>query len=89
MKHEKLSHAVREMSATDAKAHFADLLDAVEGGQTVVITRHGKAVARLAPETDGRREAIAHFSAKLDAFRKTGPRLSIAEIRSAIREGRK
>lgn len=31
----------------DAKAHLSALLDAVEAGDEVVITRRGKAVARL------------------------------------------
>ena len=36
---------MREVAATDAKAHLAELLRAVEYGETVAITRHGKTVA--------------------------------------------
>jgi antitoxin (DNA-binding transcriptional repressor) of toxin-antitoxin stability system len=32
-----------------ARAHFSELLKAVEDGQTVVITRHDKAIAELSP----------------------------------------
>ena len=35
----------------DAKAKFSSLLSAVETGETVFITRHGRVVARLVPET--------------------------------------
>ena len=33
----------------EAKTKLAELLDKVEGGETVTITRRGKAVARLVP----------------------------------------
>jgi prevent-host-death family protein len=38
------------VGAFDAKTHLSSLLDKVEAGEEVVITRHGKAVARLVPE---------------------------------------
>ena len=34
----------------DAKTHLSSLLDKVEAGEQVLITRHGKPVARLIPE---------------------------------------
>lgn len=38
-------------SLADAKAHLSELIDRVEAGETVEITRRGKLVARLsAPE---------------------------------------
>jgi prevent-host-death family protein len=36
------------------KAKWAELLDEVERGRTVRITRHGKAIARIVPEGEGR-----------------------------------
>jgi prevent-host-death family protein len=38
------------VTATHAARNFASLLDAVEHGETVVITRDGVPVGRLAPE---------------------------------------
>jgi len=38
---------VREVATYDAKAHFSKLLDEVEAGAKIVITRHGKPVAEL------------------------------------------
>ena len=38
------------VGAFDAKTHFSSLLDKVEAGEEIVITRHGRAVARLVPE---------------------------------------
>jgi prevent-host-death family protein len=36
-------------SLADAKAHLSALLDRVEGGETVEITRRGKPVAQITP----------------------------------------
>lgn len=38
------------VTATQAARNFANILDAVEHGETVVITRDGVPVGRLAPE---------------------------------------
>jgi len=40
---------MREIGAFDAKNRLGQLLDLVERGEQVVITRHGKPVARLVP----------------------------------------
>jgi prevent-host-death family protein len=40
---------VKEIGAFEAKNKLAALLDRVEQGEEIVITRHGKAVARLVP----------------------------------------
>ncbi|MGO9239149.1 MAG: type II toxin-antitoxin system Phd/YefM family antitoxin [Methylocella sp.] len=41
-----------------AKAHLSQLLDDVERGETVVITRHGRPIARIVPEAHLRQEEI-------------------------------
>lgn len=42
---------MRTVSLAEAKAHLSDLLNTVEAGEEVIITRHGRAVARVsAPE---------------------------------------
>ncbi len=44
------SLAVREVDEIEAKKHFSALLRAVEkGGETILITRNGRGVARLGP----------------------------------------
>jgi len=40
---------MREFGAFEAKNKLGQLLDLVEHGEEVIITRHGKAVARLVP----------------------------------------
>lgn len=41
------------VTATNAKAHILALLDAVEAGEEIEITRHGRLVARLVPARGG------------------------------------
>jgi prevent-host-death family protein len=40
---------MREVGAFEAKNKLGQLLDLVGRGDEIIITRHGKAVARLAP----------------------------------------
>lgn len=54
---------LREIGAFEAKNTFGTLLDRVERGEEIVITRHGKPVARLVPNAGGvdRSQARAAF----------------------------
>ena len=40
---------MEDVSIAEAKAHFSELVERAEGGETVRITRRGKLVARLVP----------------------------------------
>ena len=42
-------HMVLRVTATEAKAKLPALLDRVEAGEDVEITRHGRPIARLSP----------------------------------------
>ncbi|HUC69930.1 MAG TPA: type II toxin-antitoxin system prevent-host-death family antitoxin [Stellaceae bacterium] len=84
---------MREIQASEAKAHLSRLLDEVEHGETILITRHGRAIARIIPETGRReheiREAVENIKALgKEIAREHGP-ASIEEIISSIREGHK
>jgi len=80
---------MREVQASEAKTHLPKLLDAVERGETVVITRHGRRIARIVPEPDLRRQEIEQAMANIRALgRRLGP-ISVEEILSARDEGRK
>ncbi len=66
-----------EIGAFEAKNRLSALLDQVEQGGEVVITRRGRAVARLVPISgtapqDARRAAMARIRARATA-RKAGP----------------
>jgi prevent-host-death family protein len=80
---------MREINASEAEVQLPRLLDAVERGETIVITRHGRAIARLVPEAERRRADVRAAIEGIKAFRRGMPRLSAAEIRALIEEGRK
>ena len=40
---------IKEVGAFEAKTHLSRLLDEVEKGERIYITRHGKRIAELAP----------------------------------------
>ncbi len=42
---------MRTVQVVEAKARFSALLAAVEAGEEIAITRHGRIVARLVPDT--------------------------------------
>lgn len=44
-----------DIAIAEAKNRFPELVRAVEGGEEVVITRHGKAVAQIVPPPPERR----------------------------------
>ena len=49
---------MQTIGAFQAKTHFSSILDQVEKGVSVIITKHGRPVARLVPVTGSDREQI-------------------------------
>jgi prevent-host-death family protein len=80
---------MRSIQAAEAKAHLSRLLDEVERGQTIVITRHGRPIARIVPEADDRQARVARAMAEIEEFRKTMPNIALEDILSARHEGHK
>jgi antitoxin (DNA-binding transcriptional repressor) of toxin-antitoxin stability system len=80
---------MKQIQASDAKARFAELLDDVERGETIVITRHGRAIAEIGPSGEERRRTIAQARADIEEMRKHAPRVTSEEILSWRDEGRK
>ena len=79
---------MKEIGAFEAKNKLAHLLDLAEKGEEIIITRHGKQVARLLPIAKGfDREAARRAAEDIKRMRK-GMRLSTAEIKEFINEGR-
>ena len=72
-----------EVGAYQAKTHFAALLDRVEKGEHIAITRHGRVVAVLTPPADTPDRTVAETVSDILAFRKgrrLGPRLTIRDL---------
>lgn len=83
----------RAVAASDAKTHLAELLDAVERGETIAITRHGRPVARIVPDEEGRRQRVTKAIENMKKLakerrKKFGP-VTVEEILSSIHEGHK
>ncbi len=57
------------VSAADANRRFSELLRTVRGGRTVVVTSHGKAVARIVPISQHDRASEGARAALLDRLR--------------------
>lgn len=76
------------VSAYEAKTHLPRLIRAVERGETVIITRHGKPVAQLGPVED-RREDVAETIGRMKRERAKRPKVSVDEIIASIHEGHK
>jgi prevent-host-death family protein len=79
---------MREIGAFEAKNKLGTLLDWVENGEEVLITRRGKAVARLVPAEPGFDRAKARRAADglLDARRDAT--LGGLKIKDLVNEGR-
>jgi prevent-host-death family protein len=80
---------MRKIPASEAKTHLPRLLDDVERGETLVITRHGRPIARIVPEASRRQEEIDKAIAGILELRKGKGKITVEEILSARDEGRR
>jgi prevent-host-death family protein len=78
---------MREIEASEAETHLPQLLDEVERGETLVITRHGRAIARIVPESSRRQEEIDQAIEDIKALRKRIAKVPLAELLTTIRDG--
>lgn len=77
---------MRQVGVYEAKTQLPRLLDEVERGETITITRHGRPVARLVP-LGGRCRGVQEAIEALEAFRQTHT-LGGLSIKEIIEEGR-
>lgn len=76
---------MKQVGIYEAKTHFPRLVQEVEQGETIVITKYGRPVARLVPEPE--RKSIPEVIAAFRELRR-GKHVTIEEIREWIQEGR-
>lgn len=65
------------VTVTEAKTQLSSLLDAVEAGEAVVITRRGKAIAELVP-----RRTIRDLLSALEQLRASLPEQPTSGVES-------
>ena len=79
---------MREMGAFEAKNKFGHLLDQVEHGEEILITRRGKAVARIVPVDPGFDRDKARWAVAGILELSKGVTLGGLRIKDLINEGR-
>jgi prevent-host-death family protein len=67
---------VKTVTAAEANRHFSKLLKEVANGETVVVTSHGQAVARILPVDDD----AAERARQADAVRRHLARLATQPV---------
>ena len=74
------------MSLAQAKAHLSELLNTVEAGEEVVITRHGRPIARVVPANPLKQvlplQRLAELRRQLPAWKGSSAAL-LRELRDA------
>ena len=80
---------MKEVGAFEAKNRLGTLLDWVEAGEEVVITRHGRPVARLVPAAGTFDRVAARRVADEIVADSRGLGLGGATLRELVAEGRK
>ena len=80
---------ILDVQASDAKARLAELLNEVERGRTIRITRHGRPIARLVPEAEVRAAEAAQAIDEMRALTKQFGKAPLAEVLASRREGLK
>jgi len=79
---------MKKIGAFEAKNRLSELLDAAENGEEVMITKHGRPVAKLVPISSFDRAKAREAADWLLEFRKKHS-LGGLKIKDLINEGRK
>ena len=72
----------REVQASEAKTHLPRLLDEVERGETIIITRHGRAIARLVSRVGRRPQKIDRAIADITELGQETEKAAVEETLS-------
>jgi prevent-host-death family protein len=81
--------SMESVGILEAKTHFSKLLERVERGETIQITKRGQPVAVLAPSAEASARDLKQVTAEIRRLRKgnkLGPGLTIRQL---IDEGRR
>jgi prevent-host-death family protein len=79
---------MKRIGIHDARSKLSELIERVQSGEEVVLTRHGEPVARLVPEKRRQKRSRAATVARIRALAR---KLDIRDIdiRKLIEEGRR
>lgn len=79
---------MQEIGAYEAKTHLPRLLDQVERGERITITRHGKRIACLIPAAKVDQDKVDAAIAKIKTIRRQSA-LDGLSVKELIEEGRR
>ena len=80
---------MKTVSTAEAKTHLSALLDEVARGETIIITKRGRAVARLVPPAAPDREGAVAAANTLRAMRQRVGWATTEDILQMRDEGRR
>jgi prevent-host-death family protein len=80
---------MKQIQLSVAKAKLSELIDEVERGETVVITRHGKPVAHIVPDDEARRARFDRAVDRMNERRKQTRPATVEEVIAWKNEGRR
>lgn len=83
-----LETAMRTIEAEEAQTRFAEVLNEVENGETVIVTRDGQPVARVSPARQAIDDAAAAMEETHRLRRDYRPMLDGITLRELIEHGR-
>lgn len=75
------------MGAFEAKTHFSQVLNRVEQGQIISITRHGRTIAKLIPAKDREESQAESAMQRILERRKRLGRTSVSDLIKTSHEG--
>lgn len=79
---------MNEIGIYDARTRWSEMIDRVEKGEEITITRHGTPVAKLVPANGRAKASVAEAIAELRRFRRRH-KLGGLTIKQMIEEGRR
>lgn len=80
---------MREVGTFEAKTHLSALLESVAAGETIMITKRGRPMARLVPPETPDLRTVDAAIARLKNLREQFGTLSVEEILAFRDEGRR
>ena len=67
----------RHVATTELKGRLSEILGDVERGETIAVTRHGKTIARIVPDTVPDREKVRQAVEQMRALRASLPKAGV------------
>ena len=79
-----MDHTEHRIGAFEAKTHFSQILNRVERGETVTITRHGRPIAKMVPENQHNGDRARAAVERLKSLRGTVKGVGIDDLIETI-----